>query len=194
MRGEHPGGGVPPRPWTWLDQRHGADVVVVDEPGQHAGAPADGAVTAVPGAVLVVRAADCVPLALLAPAAVGAVHVGWRGLHAGVVEAAVAALAGIGSGPVEARIGPCISPAAYEFGEADLDAVAERYGDVVRARTATGRPALHLAAGVTAALHAAGVEVVEAPPGCTAAEPDRWFSHRARADAGRHAAFVWIEP
>jgi polyphenol oxidase len=141
----------------------------------------------------VVRSADCAPVALLAPEAVGVVHAGWRGLLAGVVETAVAALRALGAGPVEARIGPCISPAAYEFGAADLDAVAERYGEAVRARTPEGRPALHLAAGVTAALRGAGVSRVEGPVGCTATDPGRWFSHRARGDEGRLGTFAWLE-
>src|SRR5690606_29622346 len=46
-------------PWTWLDQVHGAEVVVVGAPGEHAGRPADAAVTAAPGAVLAVHTADC---------------------------------------------------------------------------------------------------------------------------------------
>ena len=45
--------------WTWLRQVHGADVVVVTEPGGCAGAVADGAVTAVPEAVR--RAAPAAP-------------------------------------------------------------------------------------------------------------------------------------
>lgn len=193
MHGSHPGGGVPPRPWTWLEQCHGAGVVVVEHPGHHAGASADAAVTAVPGAALVVRAADCAPVALLAPQAVGLAHVGWRGLVAGVLEATLEAMGRIGAGPVEARIGPCIGPASYEFGAADLDTVASRYGDVVRSRTDQGSAALHLAAGVDAALRDAGVLVIEGPVGCTATEPERWFSHRARGDSGRHAAFAWLD-
>src|SRR5690606_15998658 len=113
VRGPHPGGGVPPRPWTWLRQCHGADVVVVEAPGDQAGARADGAVTAAVGAALVIRAADCAPIALLADEAVGIAHAGWRGLLAGVVERTVEALRGLGATRIEARIGPCISPAAY---------------------------------------------------------------------------------
>src|SRR5690606_38845563 len=45
------------RPWTWLRQVHGADVVTVTSPGEHAGTEADAAVTAVPGAVLAVTTA-----------------------------------------------------------------------------------------------------------------------------------------
>jgi copper oxidase (laccase) domain-containing protein len=50
---------IAPLPWTWLDQVHGADVVTVTRPGEHAGTPADAAVTDVPGATLAVHTADC---------------------------------------------------------------------------------------------------------------------------------------
>ncbi len=68
--------------------------------------------------------------------------------HAGVIEAAVAAVAG---GPVVeedgatmALVGPCISALCYDFGADDLDTVVVRYGVAVRARTRDGGPALDL--------------------------------------------------
>jgi copper oxidase (laccase) domain-containing protein len=135
-------------------------------------------------------------VALLAPGAVGIAHAGWRGLVGGVVERtveALCALGGLGAGELEALVGPCIGPESYEFGEAELAEVAGRYGDGVRATTAGGRPALDLAAGVESALRGAGVARVQRVGGCTASDPSRWFSHRARADAGRQGSFVWLD-
>jgi YfiH family protein len=186
---------VPPRPWTWLRQVHGAEVVTVRCPGDRAGTEADAAVTAIAGAVLVVRTADCAPVAFLSDEVVGLAHAGWRGLVGGVVERTVEVMRSVGAGVITARIGPCISPPAYEFGPADLDVVAARYGDGVRAQTSGGGSALDLAAGVRAALEAAGVEAIEpGPPPCTATLGERYFSHRARHDTGRQATFVWLEP
>jgi hypothetical protein len=80
---------VMPGPWTWLRQVHGADVVQVEEPGQHAGAHADASVTTMPGAVLAVQTADCAGVLLLGTGpdsvAVAAAHSGWRGLVDGVL-------------------------------------------------------------------------------------------------------------
>lgn len=184
-----------PGAWTWLSQVHGAGVVVVTEPGEHAGADGDAAVTDVPGAVLAVHTADCVPVLFHGQDrdVVGAAHVGWRGLLAGVLEATLDAMAALGAVHVVATIGPHIRPRCYEFGTEDLDSLAHRYGDVVRATTAWGTPGLDLAAGIRAALrdrHEIGL--VRAEPGCTACEPDRFYSHRARGDAGRHAAIVGL--
>jgi prepilin-type N-terminal cleavage/methylation domain-containing protein len=54
-------------------------------------------VTALDAVACVVRTADCLPIALTAPEAVGAVHAGWRGLALGAVQAGVAALRGLGA-------------------------------------------------------------------------------------------------
>lgn len=184
-------------PWTWLHQVHGAEVVRVAEPGQHAGASADAAVTAAPGAALAVHTADCAGVLLWGTGdgvvAVGAAHAGWRGLLAGVLEATVEELRALGADEVRYAVGPCISPAAYEFGEAELCALVERYGPPLASRTRDGRPALDLRAGVRAALEGCGA--LEQPDGedrCTATDAG-YYSWRARRDEGRQAAVVWIE-
>ena len=188
---------VAPTPWTWLDQVHGADVVVVTGPGEHAGASADAAVTDVVGATLAVHTADCAGVLMHAIAGdrivIGAAHAGWRGLELGVLGATVDAMRSLGAGTVRWRLGPCIGPAAYEFGRPDLDRLVEQFGDVVASTTADGAPALDLRAGVAAALAAVdALPDVEDPMAvrCTATDPD-CFSWRARADRGRQAAVIW---
>jgi polyphenol oxidase len=182
-----------PGAWTWLRQVHGADVVTVTEPGEHAGVEADAAVTTRPGAVLAVHTADCAPVLLTSGdgTVVGAAHAGWRGVVSGVLERTVEQMARLGGTDVTARIGPHIRARCYEFGIADLDGVAARYGDAVRATTAWGAPALDVTATVRLALGALGIEVVD-HGGCTACEPDRLWSHRARGDRGRMAATIAI--
>ena len=183
-----------PPPGTWLRQVHGAGVVVVDAPGQHAGAEADAAVTTTPGCTLAVRTADCAPVALLSDGGVGIVHAGWRGLLLGVVEAAVDRLADLGVAPggVRAEVGPCIRAGCYEFGGDGRHDLAARYGDGVLATTVWGTPSLDLVAGVRAALEEAGVASVAVVGGCTACDTT-WYSHRARAEAARQASFVWLQ-
>ncbi len=178
-------------PWTWLRQVHGTDVVVVTEPGEYAGTEADAAVTAVPGAVLAIHTADCAPVLFLSDGVVGAAHVGWRGLVGGVIEATVDAMTAAGATTVLAAVGPHIQARCYEFGIDDLDVVADRYGPSVRATTAWGTPALDLRAGIRAAIDGhRDVDLHRIEAGCTACEPDRLFSHRARTDRGRHAAVI----
>ena len=186
--------GVVDLPWTWLRQVHGADVVLVGSPGDGAGREADAAVTAQPGAVLAVQTADCAPVALVSPeGVVGAVHAGWRGVHQGVLQAAVEAMHDLGATDVAATLGPCIHAECYEFGADDLALLAGRFGDGVRGTTKSGTPALDVPAAVRAALAEAGVDQVDDVDVCTACDA-RYFSHRARGDTGRQALVVWLDP
>ncbi len=178
-------------PWTWLRQVHGGDVVVVDRPGAQAGCRADGAVTTVPGAAIAVQVADCAPVAVLGESVVGVAHAGWRGLVAGIVPAVVDTMRRLAPGPLRAVIGPCIRPRCYPFGTAELEAVAGVVGDVVRAETGDGEPALDLAAAVRAALADVGVERCDDISVCTACSPSHW-SHRGNRDGQRQALVAWL--
>jgi polyphenol oxidase len=180
------------RPWSWLRQVHGDHVVIVDEPGGGAGEAGDALVTARHDAVLAVLTADCAPLALASDEGViAAVHAGWRGLMAGVVDRAVEAMGKLGAGSIVAALGPCIHAPCYEFSPGDLDVVAAELGDTVRGRTAGGRPALDVPAAVRAALTRNGVELVHDENICTACSPDHW-SHRARGDVARQGVVTWL--
>jgi len=179
-------------PWTWLRQVHGDAVVTVHGPGDGAGSKADASVTADPGSVLAVLAADCAPVALASPEGVIAVvHAGWRGLAGGVLQRAVDAVRGLGATDLSAALGPCIHAECYEFGAAELDAVAAALGDGVRSKTARGRPALDVPASVRAALAIAGVDGLLDVDVCTACSTD-YFSWRARRDTGRQALVAWL--
>ena len=150
--------------------------------------PADGSTG------LVVLTADCASIALGSPEGVtGAVHAGWRGLVAGVVERAVEAMVALGATEVLGVLGPCIHPGCYGFSEPDLDRVSDRLGDRVRSRTSDGHPALDLPAAVSAALLAAGARPQAGIDVCTGCGGG-YFSHRARADTGRQALVVWSSP
>ena len=180
------------RPWSWVRQVHGADVVVVSEPGGGAGSAGDALVTADPGAALAILTADCAPIALASPEGViGAVHAGWRGLVAGVVDRAVEAMRGMGATTIAAALGPCIHAECYEFSPSDLEPLIARFGDEVSGRTSTGAPALDLPAAVVCALDEAGVCVDFVEDVCTSCS-DEHYSHRARGELERQAVVVWL--
>jgi len=181
-------------------QVHGADVAVVGAPappgarpfGDAGAAPeADAVVAPVPGFALAVLVADCAPVGLGSPEGVyAAVHVGWRGLAAGVLGRALAVMGALGASTVQAGVGPCIGPCCYEFGPAGLDDLRQAVPGAVGARTRDGRPALDLRAGVRAQLAAGGAALALEAPECTVCAPGS-FSHRGRRDEGRQALFVW---
>ena len=109
-------------------QVHGAAVVIAraPQPGRPSEA-ADALVSDLPGVTLGVLSADCAPVLLADPAAgvIGAAHAGWRGALAGVIEATVRAMTGLGARPgrIHAAIGPCIAQTSYEVGPDLQDAV-----------------------------------------------------------------------
>ena len=183
-----------PDGWVWLRQVHGAGVVAVDSPQGVAPPEADAAVTTMPGLPLVVLTADCAPIALCAGDAIAVVHAGWPGLLAGVIGIAVERLRAFGSGgAIRAVLGPCVHPARYEFGDADLARLVERFGDAVAARTDDDRPALDIPAAVRVALAERDVTDLDDVGVCTSASPDH-FSHRRDGLTGRQALGAVLDP
>jgi copper oxidase (laccase) domain-containing protein len=120
---------------------------------------------------------------------VAAVHAGWRGVAAGVVEAAVAEVRRRSPGPVRAVLGPCIHPGCYEFSPADLDPIAARLGPEVVGTTAAGQPALDLPRALHLSLAGAGVTDVTDVDVCTACSADH-FSHRRDGRTGLQTMLV----
>jgi hypothetical protein len=190
-----------PGPPLWLCQQHGTVVVDADRLEAGAAAPqADAAVTRRAGRVLAVLVADCVPV-LLARAdgsAVAVAHAGWRGLAAGVLEAAVEALrAGDpGEAPACAWLGPSIRAPRFEVGEEVRTSFVERDALATAAfeRNAQGRWQCDLHALARRRLEALGVAPVDAATGCTAAMPQQYFSYRRDRATGRMAALIWLQP
>ncbi len=178
-------------PWTQLDEVHGSTVLVVDRPGAFDGVIGDALVTELDDTVLGVWVGDCAPVALVGDTGVvGAVHAGWKGIECGVLQTTVATMRRQGCTEIEAVIGPCIHPCCYEFGAADLERLAARLGGEVVARTREGTPALDVVAAVRAALGEVGVRLDDRSV-CTGCAADRFYSHRARRDAGRQVMAVW---
>jgi polyphenol oxidase len=144
---------------------------------------ADGQATAARGIGVMVLAADCLPVALIAPRAVATVHAGWRGLAAGVIEQGVATLRTLSDGEVAAVLGPCAGPCCYEV------------GPEVHTALGTGvetKATVDLRAVARARLLAAGVADVSELGGCTICD-ERFFSHRREGEtAGRQAAVAWL--
>ena len=182
----------------WLPQRHTDQVVEADAEAAEAaaaGEPADGMVARAPGLVCAVLTADCVPVLLCdrAGAVVAAVHAGWRGTAAGVVEAGVRAT-GASPAALLAWLGPAIGPERYEVGAVVRDAaLAGDPGAQDAFRPAgPGRWRADLERLVRRRLARAGVGSVHGGGLCTASDPRRFFSHRRDGTTGRMATLVWI--
>lgn len=185
-------------PRAWVKQVHGRGVEVLErEPegeygetfaaelrdrfsGQMA---ADGMVSVVPGVLLVIRVADCVPVLLASGdgKVVGAVHAGWRGVVGDIVGRAVRVFGelGVKAGEMVAAIGPCISGEQFEVGEEVAEAfVAAGLGESVVRREEWVKPHVDLQGAVRGQLERAGVVRVDGNSLCTVRDAGEFFSHR----------------
>ncbi|MCS3903873.1 YfiH family protein [Methylohalomonas lacus] len=178
---------------AWLQQVHGPRVIAahtIDD------GPADASWTDRPGVVCAVLTADCLPLLLTdrGGSCVAVVHVGWRGLVAGVIDATVAALP---AHPADllAWLGPAIGPAAFEVGSDVRDACLATFANADSCFT-RGRPG-HWQADLPGlaerALRRAGVETCCNCGYCTYSDPLRFYSYRRDGTTGRMASLIWMD-
>jgi hypothetical protein len=168
-------------------QYHSRDVAIAATVWDRAEMPrADAIVTATPGLVVGVLAADCAPV-LFADAharVIGAAHAGWRGALDGILEQTVAAMVGLGarSDRIHAALGPCIGPASYEVGPefearfVEADAANARYFS--RPEEPSGRPHFDLPRFVVDRLGRLDLASVENVTRCTLANESLLFSYR----------------
>ena len=150
----------------------------------------DGLVTTVPGLVLAMMGADCLPVLLAGEGVVGAAHVGRRGLAKGVLLEVVRVMREQGADEITAVIGPGICGHCYEV-PASLAGEVEKAAPGSRSTTRTGSTSLDLTAGARAQLAREGVAAT-AVGGCTLEQSERFFSYRRDGLTGRQAGLVWI--
>lgn len=173
----------------FMAQCHGAEVAVARGPWEGDAPAVDAVVTDRPGLALAVLVADCTPVLLADPEAgvIGAVHAGRPGLAAGIVTAAVVAARDLGARSLRAAVGPSVCGRCYEVPQAMRDEVAAGHPESATVSW-SGTPALDVAAGVVADLHALDVPLTWVP-GCTREDP-RLYSYRRAARTGRFAGVV----
>lgn len=186
-------------------QIHSARPVVTETPLGAARPEGDAVVTRTPGVLCGALAADCAPVLIADPEArvVAAVHAGWRGALAGVVEAAVAAMTQLGASPgrMRAAVGPCIGPASYEVGLEFLEAFTAASAANARFFVAGARAEkrlFDLPAFVLSRLAAAGVTRAAWTGHDTLADEARFFSnrravHHGERDYGRLLSAITLE-
>jgi hypothetical protein len=187
------GAGLPAEP-SWLAQVHGITVADLDADGRYG--PSDAAITRQVGKVCAILTADCLPIVLAADTGdvVAATHAGWRGLAAGVIEAAVRAM-GEPATRLTAWLGPAIGPKHFEVGGEVREAMLQADSGAGEAfePNARGRFMADLAMLARRRLRHLGVERIYGGGDCTYARADRYFSHRRDGVTGRQATLIWRE-
>jgi YfiH family protein len=168
----------------------------------------DGLVTSLPGVLLAVGTADCVPVLVvdLAKRVVAAFHAGWRGTKAQIVEHGIAAMQSEYGSRVEdlvAATGPSIGACCYAVGDEVKDEFGKAFDyaeDLFSVRA--GKTFLNLWQANRRQLRDAGVSdsQITIVGECTACTRDkegrpRYFSHRGEHGvAGRMLNVVGIAP
>jgi purine-nucleoside/S-methyl-5'-thioadenosine phosphorylase / adenosine deaminase len=175
--------GVSPDRLAGVHQIHSADAVVIDGP-QSTRPKADGLVTATPGIALSVLTADCQPVLLADKDAgvIGAAHAGWKGAQAGILEATIDAMVGLGADRenIRAVIGPSISQRAYEVGPELFELFMDEDPENSRFFAGGDGDRMHfdLPGYGIARLRAAGIASAEWTRHCTYFDADRFYSYR----------------
>ena len=186
-----------------LHQVHGREAIVATCGWPSTARPkADGIVTARRQLAVSVLTADCAPVLFAEPDAgvVAAAHAGWRGALAGILEATVAAMEGLGARRerITATIGPTIGPTAYEVGLdfqqtfRERDPASEAF---FNADATTARPHFDLPGYVADRLRKIGVRCGTPAMPCTFTQGEDLFSYRrsqrlGEADYGRQISAI----
>ena len=177
----------------WINQTHGTRVVTLE---QDQNRDADAAITRQAGSVAVVMVADCLPILVASRdgSEVAAIHAGWRGLQAGVIQSA---LRDMHSRPESlfAWIGPAISQANFEVGDEVRGAFLN--SNPVAAGFFTDHGPGHwlcdLGGIAELILKQQGVGAISRDQHCTYRDKDLFYSYRREAVTGRQAALIWIK-
>jgi YfiH family protein len=185
--------GLPQEP-CWLQQVHGARIVNAASPPQDL--ESDGSFAMEPGVVCAVMTADCLPILLTDKQGtrVAALHAGWRGLAAGIIEQGVDAL---DTSPEHllAYLGPAIGPEAFEVGTEVRETFCDHDPNAANAFRAAdpGKWMADIYRLAHQRLNARGLKHVYGGGRCTFSEEEDFFSYRRDDTCGRMASLIWIQ-
>ena len=181
----------------WLHQVHGDRSLRITEEVLAGEPEADAAFTSEPGAVLAILSADCLPILVCAidGSEVAAIHAGWRGLSAGVIDNCLRRLRAAPENLL-AWLGPAIGAASYEVGVEVRDAfvTCSETASEAFVPTRAGHWTCDLYALARERLWLHGIRRIHGGGLDTFAD-GRFYSYRRDgARSGRFASLIWIEP
>lgn len=201
---------IPDIPMAWVQQVHGGIVAMLRAKGEgeysetsdaeirdrfQGQTRADAIVSDVATAVLAVRIADCAPVLLASDdgRVIAAIHAGWRGVVAKIVEHTVSDMHTLGKDPqrIVAAIGPAIGVEHFEVGPEVAESF--RAAGLAGAIRTEGFAKAHidLGAAIKQQLRQCGVQRVDGGALCTCSNAIDFFSHRRdHGSTGRMVAMI----
>lgn len=180
----------------WLTQTHSTRVVDVADflnPNSKNSIDADASVAFEPNQVCAVLTGDCLPILLCNKAGthISAIHAGWKGLAAGIVEAAIRKL-DCDPSTLMAWLGPGIGPTVYEVQEDFLSAFKDYQSEATFKPKENGRWLANMYALATERLRRLGIATVYGDGFCTYSDSIRFYSARRSGTTGRMATLIWL--
>lgn len=177
---------------TWLNQVHG--IAVADLNDQSCGLTADACVTSTPNKVCAILTADCLPILVCnqAGSEVAAIHGGWRGLLAGVIDTTIKSMHSAPS-QLMAWMGPAISQKCFEVNEEIRDQFLQSNPQYISAFSAQEKHIFadlyHIA---RINLMQLGVTAIYGGNFCTYTQHELFYSYRRdQRNTGRMASLIW---
>ena len=171
-------------PIVFMNQVHGDTVVLVEGPTPPP--TCDALITTESKLAIAVMVADCIPLLLKSDIAVGAVHVGRKGLMNGVARKTIDAMRDLGAEVIHSYIGPNICGNCYEVSEEIFSEVTAKFPSA-SSRERTGKFTLNLVAGLKSDLK----DTVQMDLSSCVLEDKNSFSYRRDGITGRQAGVIW---
>ena len=189
-----------PNPPLWLQQIHGTAVVnelqALNQP------EADGAYTKEVNQVCAVMTADCLPVLFCNESGtqVAAVHAGWRGLAAGILEKTLNTFDCVNE-TILVWLGPAIGPSAFEVGLPVYEAFCQGQAEALdcfkklKNEGVQGEDKWHadLYSLARLRLKKAGIQQIYGGEECTFTNEAHFFSYRRDGETGRMATCIWLQ-
>jgi len=180
---------------VWLNQVHSNDVVIVDEYFDYTAVlTGDALFTRHHKQPLAIMTADCLPILLSTQCGdeIAAIHGGWRGLNAGIIERTLSTFSYPGS-HIIAWLGPAIGAKQFEVGSEVKSTFVEQSIEYEQAFTplSANKFLLDIYAIARQQLRKAGVTIISGGGHCTVSQSDMFFSYRREGQTGRMASLIW---
>jgi polyphenol oxidase len=188
-----------------LHQVHSGNFIIIREKnGQGNPSEGDALITQVKKVALAVMVADCLPVLVADPVArvIAAIHAGWKGILAHVVEETIAGMKnslGVRESDLIVAIGPGIRTCCFEVGREVVDLFKKYYCGESFAKPHPDHPEkwlLDLRAALDVQFAASGINKknVHDLEACTCCNTEEFFSYRSEgARAGRMMAIIAMD-
>jgi hypothetical protein len=159
-------------------QKHTSRIVT---PNNDLTSPADGIFSDSPDDILLIRTADCIPLFISDGKYVGLLHLGWRGIAAGIVQNVAKAIPNLDKTKAKVVIGPGIGKCCFEVSPEVALIFNEKYRIMKNCKYRVDLESM-----VIDELKTQGFTDIYATGACTYCEPNTYYSYRREGEEVRH--------